>query len=90
MFYFYVLRSIKDKKNYYGVTDNIERRFKEHNDGKNRSTRYRRPFILKYTKEFIDKTSALKYEWNVKHDGDTNKQLKIILAEMAEVVKARV
>ena len=90
MFYFYTLKSLKDRKNYYGVTDNIERRLKEHNDGKNKSTRYRMPFVLIYTKEFIDKSAAYKYEWQVKHDGDTNKRLKKVLAEMAEVVKAHV
>ena len=90
MYYFYVLRSKKDGKNYYGVTDNVERRLREHNEGKNISTKHRRPFFVMYTRAFVDKSSAYTYEWQVKHNGDTNKQLKNILAEVAKVVKARV
>lgn len=32
MFYVYCLESIKNKKLYIGYTDNLKRRFKEHND----------------------------------------------------------
>lgn len=46
MYYVYILQSLKDNKLYVGFTDNIERRLKEHNDGKNFSTKSRTPFKM--------------------------------------------
>ena len=46
MFYVYVLRSLKDDKNYIGYTNNLKRRFNEHNAGKIEITKNRRPFKL--------------------------------------------
>lgn len=48
MFYLYVLRSKKDKKLYIGMTMNLRKRFREHNDGEVKSTKHRRPFTLVY------------------------------------------
>jgi len=48
MYYVYVLQSLKDKKLYIGFTDDLERRVKEHNDGKNFSTKSRRLFKLMF------------------------------------------
>jgi putative endonuclease len=48
MYYVYILRSLKDKKFYIGCTKDLPRRFKEHNDGKVKSTKYRVPFELLY------------------------------------------
>lgn len=48
MYFVYVLKSKKDNKLYYGFTDNLERRIKEHNDGKVNSTKSRIPFELIY------------------------------------------
>ena len=48
MFYVYLLRSKKDKKYYTGCTKDLKRRLKEHNSGKEKSTKERRPFELIY------------------------------------------
>jgi putative endonuclease len=48
MYYTYVLRSVKDSNLYIGFTENLEKRIKEHNSGKVKSTRYRTPFELVY------------------------------------------
>ena len=48
MYYVYVLHSEKDNKRYIGFTDNLERRIREHNSGKVRSTKLRIPFKLVY------------------------------------------
>ena len=48
MFYTYVLQSLKDKKWYTGSTNNLRKRFKDHNEGKVYSTKGRGPFILIY------------------------------------------
>jgi putative endonuclease len=47
-FYVYVLESLKDGKRYIGFTNNLQRRLKEHDDGKNFSTKFRLPFKLVY------------------------------------------
>jgi putative endonuclease len=43
MYYVYVLLSLKDNKFYIGYTNGLKRRLKEHNQGKNVSTKLRRP-----------------------------------------------
>jgi len=50
MYFVYILRSKKDNKHYTGITNNLERRLKEHNHGKNStlSTKNRGPFELIY------------------------------------------
>ncbi len=46
MYYVYILLSEKDKKFYIGFTSDLKRRLKEHNEGKNPSTKSRRAFKL--------------------------------------------
>lgn len=48
MFYVYVIKSLKDNKLYVGQTDNLKKRFNEHNKGLVVSTKPRRPFKLLY------------------------------------------
>jgi putative endonuclease len=54
----YVLRSTKDGRLYTGVTSNLDRRLREHNSGKVRSTANRRPLILVYSELFKCKEDA--------------------------------
>ena len=46
MHYTYVLNSIKRKYIYVGLTNNIERRFKQHQKGKEKTTAPYRPFQI--------------------------------------------
>ncbi|HTE48480.1 MAG TPA: GIY-YIG nuclease family protein [Candidatus Paceibacterota bacterium] len=48
MYFVYVLKSKKDYKLYYGLTDNLKRRIREHNNGEVSSTKSRVPFELVY------------------------------------------
>jgi len=48
MYYTYVLLSKKDSKFYTGCTDNLKKRFEEHNKGQVKSTKHRIPFDLIY------------------------------------------
>jgi putative endonuclease len=48
----YVLKSLKDYRNYYGLSYNVENRLRMHNAGKVRSTKSRGPFQLIY-QEFV-------------------------------------
>ena len=46
MYHVYLLKSLKDNNHYVGQTDNTDRRLNEHNAGKNKSTKNRRPLAL--------------------------------------------
>jgi len=62
MFYVYIIKSLIEKYKYKGLTNNVERRFKEHNEGKNKTTRPYKPFELIHTKEFNTRKEARTYE----------------------------
>ena len=79
MYYLYILKSLKDGNLYVGTTDNIERRLKEHNSGKSRSTRLRRPLRLTYKELYETLSEARKREWYFKNH-PTGQRLKKKLA----------
>ena len=58
----YALQSEQDKGLYIGITNDVERRVKEHNAGYNRSTRSRRPFRLFYVEECGSRNQARERE----------------------------
>lgn len=58
MFYTYVLRSSKDHKLYTGYTGDLQKRFAEHNSGRNFSTKNRVPFELIYYEACSDQEDA--------------------------------
>jgi len=62
MYFTYVLRSLKDKKNYIGLTNNLEKRFKQHQNGLCESTKNRVPFEIVYYEEFKDRSDAVQRE----------------------------
>lgn len=59
MFYTYVLQSLIDKKFYTGHTNNLQRRLKEHSEGKNFSTKHRRPFVLIFYEACLNQNDAI-------------------------------
>ena len=62
MFYTYILISEKDGKYYYGSCSDLELRLKQHNAGKVRSTKGRRPLRIHYSEEFLTKLEAVRRE----------------------------
>ncbi len=46
MFYVYVISSLKKHYLYVGLTNNLQRRLKQHQNGKSPSTKSHRPFKL--------------------------------------------
>ena len=62
MHYVYVIRSEKDKHMYTGCTDNLRKRFSQHNEGKCISTKGRGPFKLVCYEASLDRHDAMDRE----------------------------
>jgi len=62
MYIVYVIKSEKDSRLYVGFTENIERRLKEHNSGKTKSTKGYVPWNLVHTEEVTERSLARKRE----------------------------
>ena len=62
MYYTYVLQSKLDNRFYTGVTQNLKLRFEQHNAGRVRSTKQRRPLGLIYYEACLEWDDAVKRE----------------------------
>lgn len=58
----YILQSVKDKNFYTGLSNNIDRRIREHQLGLVKSTKNRRPLKLIHLETFGSKKEAAKRE----------------------------
>jgi len=54
----YAIRSFNRNYLYVGLTADLNRRFKQYNDGRERTTRVYRPFMLIYQEEFESRELA--------------------------------
>ena len=65
-FYVYIILTVNNKL-YCGYTDDVERRYKLHKEGKGaKFTKANKPFKLVYVKEFDTKQEAQKEEYRIK------------------------
>ena len=76
MFYVYFLKSKKDGNLYIGSTNNLRRRFKEHNNGEIFSTKSRRPFELIYYEAYKSEKDTRKRKVDLKLRSKAFIQLK--------------
>ncbi|MDD5110517.1 MAG: GIY-YIG nuclease family protein [Patescibacteria group bacterium] len=76
MFYVYLLQSKKDGNFYLGSTNDLRKRFREHNDGEVRSTKSRIPFELLYYEAYKVERDARLREHNLKLRANALYQLK--------------
>jgi len=60
--FLYIPQSATNDRYYIGSTDDLNRRFKEHNSGQTKSTKSGLPWEIVYTNEFDDSISGLKAE----------------------------
>lgn len=67
MFYVYLLKSEIDKDIYVGYSENLRKRFKEHNQAKVKSTKCYCPWILIYYEAYRNKKDAIKRERQLKN-----------------------
>ena len=65
-YYVYMILTVNNKL-YCGYTDDVEKRYKLHQEGKGaKFTRANKPLKLIYTKEFNSKQEAQKEEYRIK------------------------
>lgn len=76
MFYVYLLQSDRDSSLYVGYTNDLKRRFDEHNAGENRSTKHKTPFQLIYYEAYRSQADAKHREWNLKRHAGALTHLK--------------
>lgn len=81
MYYVYVLFSHKDRKLYIGYTNNLQRRFKQHQTGRVDATKFRLPVILIYYESYLRWSDAHRREKYLK-GGNGRGQLKIQLQDI--------
>lgn len=81
MHYVYILKSMKDEKLYTGSTNDLRRRFSEHNADKVPSTKGRGPFELRYYEAYFSEKDARGREASLKKDGKALAQLKRRISE---------
>ncbi len=58
MYFVYTLHSKKDGNLYIGYTENLQRRFVEHQEGKVMSTKHRLPIELIYYEAYLNQDDA--------------------------------
>ncbi|MBI5045784.1 MAG: GIY-YIG nuclease family protein [Candidatus Niyogibacteria bacterium] len=76
MFYLYIIKSKKDESIYIGYTNDLKRRFAEHNGKNNKSTKHKTPFELIYYEAYKSRADAKYRENNLKHFAQAHSQLK--------------
>lgn len=84
----YVLLSYYDSNFYTGYTSNLKRRLTEHFNGKNVSTKSRRPLILVYCEYFYSVKDAKRREIYLKTSSG-KKGLKLIIRDTISELKGQ-
>jgi len=62
MYYFYILRSLKNSKLYLGFSPDLKNRVKSHNAGENKATKPNIPYELIFYSAFKNEKDAIECE----------------------------
>lgn len=77
MYYVYALQSFKDKNwLYIGYTDDLKARFKRHTEDRVKLTKAHLPLRLVYYEAYLNKTDAVKREYELKYISAAKAELK--------------
>ena len=76
MYYVYLIQSLHKDFLYVGSTEDLRRRFLEHNHGTQKATKVYAPFKLIYYEAYASKTDAFIREKALKHHGSVIGHLK--------------
>ncbi len=76
MHYVYLIKSVNSNFIYIGNTNDLRKRFEQHNAGRELSTKAYAPFKLVYYEAYAHKNDALERERKLKHHGSVIGHLK--------------
>jgi len=76
MYTVYLIKSVKREWYYVGMTSNVIERIKRHNKGKVSSTKPHSPFTFIYSKQFVTRQEARKFEKYLKISSSKEKYIK--------------
>jgi len=62
MYYLYILKSVNSPKSYVGITDNLERRLEQHNQGNSFYTKRYAPWLIIHNEKYKNRDEARKRE----------------------------
>jgi putative endonuclease len=82
MYFVYALSSLSRDYIYVGISDDVDRRFSQHNAGYEKTTKPYRPFKLIYKEQFSSRPEARKREKYLK-SGSGKEFLKSLLVSQA-------
>ena len=89
MYYVYILRSSKSGILYYGYTEDLKKRFTEHNKGKSKFTKGHIPWKLVFYCAFPDKQKAKDFELYIKSgSGKAFVYKRLVKVALAKEVKS--
>ncbi|MFA6588382.1 MAG: GIY-YIG nuclease family protein [Patescibacteria group bacterium] len=80
MFTVYIIKSLKVKRYYVGVAEDVSDRIAQHNQGKVRSTKAFTPYKLIHTESFQTLSQARAQESKIKRSGHIERYLKNFMA----------
>jgi putative endonuclease len=80
VYYVYILKSLKDEKMYVGRSNDLKSRVKNHEQGKVKSTKNRRPLELVFYEAYKSKDDAVRREAYLKSSKGKS-SLKMILRD---------
>ena len=75
MYYVYIIQS-QARDLYFGITENLENRLRDHNSGKVKSTRLGKPWRYVYVEGYRSKTDAESRELILKQYGNARTYVK--------------
>jgi len=79
MYFVYILKSNTAGRYYIGMTSDIDKRIQAHNRGKNKSTKFGKPWRIVYKEKLLNKQEAWRREKQIKRykNGEAFKRLII-------------
>ena len=78
MYYVYILQSLKTSRLYIGHTDDVDRRFEEHNTGRGgKYSRQNGPWKLLYKESYSDRSAAAKRELYLKSTNGSQEKKRL-------------
>lgn len=87
--YVYLLRSKKDNSSYIGCTSSLQKRMKEHKEGKSYTTKRMLPVELIYFEAYTSKRDAFMREKHLKYYSSGLRNLKNRLQDTLNPVPVR-